>query len=61
MSLIVSYNAWSPSSCGVCWRVGLLVETGVEWVWCLRGWIRMVCVHSVPYRKLLFAILSINS
>ncbi len=36
MSLIVSYNLSSPSLCGVCWRVESLVETGVEWVWCLR-------------------------
>ena len=41
MALIVSYNA---SSCGVCWRVWLLLETGVEWVWPLRGGMNGVCV-----------------
>ncbi len=41
MSLIVSYNV---SSCG--WRVWLLVEMGVEWVWSLRGGLGLrVCVH----------------
>ncbi len=43
MSLIVSYNV---SSCGVCWRVWLLVETGVEWVWSLRGVRSVQCMCS---------------
>ena len=49
MSLIVSYNVWSPSSCGVCWRMGLLVEMDVEWVWCLRVGKHCVgvCAHAV--------------
>ncbi len=45
MSLIVSYNA---SSCGVCWRVWLLVETSVEWVWSLRGGVGMGVYIMVP-------------
>ena len=59
MSLIVSYNV---SSCGVCWRVWLLVEMGVEWVWSLRGGLGL-CVYMQchNYKKLLFAILSISS
>ena len=47
MSLIVSYNVSSPSLCGVCWRVESLVETGVEWVWCLR--VGRHCVYMQYY------------
>ncbi len=43
MSLIVSYNV---SSC-VCWRVWLLVETDVEWVWSLRGGLEVTIVKIV--------------
>ncbi len=63
MALIVLYNV---SSCGVCWRVWLSVETGVEWVWSLRGglgvcvYMQCVCTCSAISISLLFFLLTVH-